>query len=187
MAIALAQGLLLLPDMIKEKESSLIILERITISHGIRSIQKMIEVHGRAHQGYAEVVRLTGENARLLAKNNKLGEKNFKLKDTAVQLGRQLETERRKGKEAEENFAKAMEELEKDEENVRIFEENISEAYDNGFDEASSSTTAVAPVLLDPMTPPALVNPAAQANPIALTYPITPVIDVDQEMIAPVA
>lgn len=32
---------------------------------------------------------------------------------------------------------KAMEELRKAEENVRIFEENISEAYDNGFDEAS--------------------------------------------------
>lgn len=35
------------------------------------------------------------------------------------------------------NFAKVMEELGKAEENVRIFEENISEAYDNGFDEAS--------------------------------------------------
>lgn len=30
-----------------------------------------------------------------------------------------------------------MEELGKAEENVRIFEENISEAYENGFDKAS--------------------------------------------------
>lgn len=45
----------------------------------------------------------------------------FKQKDTAVQLGQQLETARGKGKEAEANFEKAMEELGKAEENVRIF------------------------------------------------------------------
>ncbi|KAF7141482.1 hypothetical protein RHSIM_Rhsim06G0093300 [Rhododendron simsii] len=115
-AIALAQGLLLPPDMIKEKESSLDMLERTIASHGIRAIQKMVEVCKRARQGGAKLTRLTAENARLLG---------------------ELETERGKGKEAEVNFAKVMEELGKAEENVRIFEENISEAYDNGFDEAS--------------------------------------------------
>lgn len=91
----------------------------------------MIEVCGRACHGDVEVTN------RLLGENNRLGEENFKLRDAATQLGQQLETERGKGKEAEANFAKAMEELGKAEENVRIFEENISEAYDNGFDEAS--------------------------------------------------
>ncbi|KAG5524150.1 hypothetical protein RHGRI_030971 [Rhododendron griersonianum] len=78
-AIALAYGLLLPPDMIKEKESSLDRLERTAVLHGIRD----------------------------------------------------------KRKEADANFTKAKEELGKAKENVRIFEENMSEAFNNGFDDAS--------------------------------------------------
>ncbi|KAF7127505.1 hypothetical protein RHSIM_Rhsim11G0003300 [Rhododendron simsii] len=112
------------------------------------AIQKMVEVFGRAYQGDTEVIRLTVENAGLLAKTNRLGEENFKLNDTAVQLGRQLESECGKGKEAEANFAKAIEELRKAEENMRIFEENISEAYDNGFNEASREFEDQVPCVL---------------------------------------
>ncbi|KAG5536417.1 hypothetical protein RHGRI_023999 [Rhododendron griersonianum] len=191
--------------MIKEKELSLDRLERIAVSHGIRAIQKMIEVCGRARHGDAE----------------------------------QLKTERGKGKEAEANFAKAMEELGKAEENVRIFEENISEAYENGFDKASrqfedqdqvpegldltiteteisddeagpptpvvlpstsvirgqqeagSSFAAIVAADLPGPTnlpaPPAPTDSVAHANPVAPANPAAPVIDVDQEMIASAA
>lgn len=75
--------------------------------------------------------------ARLLVESNRLGEENFKLKDTTRQLGRQLEQEQGKRKEVEADFSRVMEELGKAEENVWIYEENMSEAYNNGFDEAS--------------------------------------------------
>ncbi|KAG5540887.1 hypothetical protein RHGRI_020954 [Rhododendron griersonianum] len=136
-AIALAQGFLLPPDMVKEKELSLERLERTVVSHSIRSIPKIIEVYAWARQRDAETARLTAENAKLLAENNRLGEENFKLRDTTAQMGQQLEIEQGKRKDAEADFAKAMEELGKAEENVQIFEENMSEAFSYGFDDAS--------------------------------------------------
>ncbi|KAI8543104.1 hypothetical protein RHMOL_Rhmol08G0192500 [Rhododendron molle] len=97
MPITLAQSLLLPPDIIKEKESSLDRLERTTVSHGIRAIQKMIEVCGRACHGDAKLTRLTAKNDRLLGENNRLGEENSKLRDVATQLGQQPETRAREG------------------------------------------------------------------------------------------
>lgn len=66
-----------------------------------------------------------------------MGEESFKQRDTAAQMGPQLETEQGKRRDAEADFAKVVEELGKVEENVRIFKENVSEAFNNGFDDAS--------------------------------------------------
>ncbi|KAF7142787.1 hypothetical protein RHSIM_Rhsim05G0106000 [Rhododendron simsii] len=136
MTIALAQGLLLPPDMAKEKESTLDRIERTAISHSIRSIQKVVEACARAKHGDAEAAHLTAKNASLLAENNRLSEENFKLRDTTTQMGQQLEIEQGKRKDVKADFAKAMEELGKAEGNVRIFEKNMSKADNNGFDEA---------------------------------------------------
>ncbi|KAI8555128.1 hypothetical protein RHMOL_Rhmol05G0150200 [Rhododendron molle] len=94
-----------------------------------------------------------------------------------------------------------MEELGKVQENVQIFEENMSEAY-NGFDEASrqfklqvGSSSTVATVANLPAPPesatqthlPFPANMQELANPFELANPPVPVIDVGQEMIAPAA
>ncbi|KAG5523806.1 hypothetical protein RHGRI_030708 [Rhododendron griersonianum] len=80
----------------------------------------------------------------MLAETNRLGEVKFRQKDTAVQLGQQLETARGKGKEAEANFEKAMEELGKAEENVpEGLDLTITEIND---DEAGPSTHVVLPI-----------------------------------------
>ncbi|KAG5544118.1 hypothetical protein RHGRI_016762 [Rhododendron griersonianum] len=124
-ALPLAQALQLPADMAKERESNLEHLEKTSISHSIRAIQKMVEVADRARRGESEVLRLTTENVGLLRSKNKLGEENFKLKDTAAQLRRRLEAEERKRKEVEESFVQAAEELEKKSSDLKMLEDNF--------------------------------------------------------------
>ncbi|KAF7126289.1 hypothetical protein RHSIM_Rhsim11G0001300 [Rhododendron simsii] len=111
-------------------------------------------------QGDVAVTGLIAENARLLGENNKLD----------------------KRKVADANFTKAMEELGKAEENVRIFEENMSEAFNNGFDDASMQFEDRVPEGLD-LTITEIEISDDEAGPLApVVLPSTSVIADQQEV-----